>query len=85
MNYPVHLGVLIIGFSIGQLVGILSMMPGGAGTMEGSMALVYTSLGVPLATAVGVIVLYRFAFYIIPFLVSLPFYFSLKKKSHEPV
>jgi len=83
MNYSIHPGALIIGFSIGQLVGILSMMPGGAGTMEGAMALVYTSLGIPLATAVGVIVLYRLAFYIIPFLVSIPFYFSLKHKSQD--
>jgi len=85
MNYQIHFGVLIIGFSIGQIVGIISMLPGGVGTMEGSMALVYTSLGVPLATAISVIVLYRFSFYIVPFLSSLPFYFSLKQKQHETI
>lgn len=85
MNFHIHFGVLIIGFSIGQIVGIISMVPGGAGTMEGSMALVYTSLGVPLETAVGAILLYRFSFYIIPFLFSLPFYFSLKHKVERTI
>jgi uncharacterized protein (TIRG00374 family) len=82
MNYPIHFGVLVIGFSIGQIVGILSMLPGGAGAMEGSMALVYSSLSVHLATAVGAILLYRLAFYVIPFLACLPFYFSLRHRKH---
>jgi len=83
VNYPIKIGTLIIGFSIGQIVSILSMMPGGAGTMEGSMALVYNILGIPLATALVAILIYRISFYIVPFFLSLPFYFSLKRKIEE--
>ena len=80
VNYTIKLGFLIIGFSIGQIVGVLSMIPGGAGTLEGSMALTFTALGVPLERALGAIILFRIIFYIVPFFLSLPFYFSLKKK-----
>ncbi|UCB47034.1 MAG: flippase-like domain-containing protein [Spirochaetota bacterium] len=80
VNYTIKLGFLIIGFSIGQIVGVLSMLPGGVGTLEGSMALVFTALGVPLERALGAIILFRITFYIVPFVLSLPFYFGLKKK-----
>lgn len=80
INFHINIGSLIIGFSIGQIVSIISMIPGGVGTMEGSMALVFTTLGVPLHSALGAILLYRVSFYIIPFFLCLPFYFSLKKK-----
>ena len=79
-NYPVRADFLIIGFSLGQIIGILSMIPGGAGTMEGSMALVFVALGVSLETALSAIILFRISFYIIPFFLSLPFYFSLRRR-----
>jgi uncharacterized protein (TIRG00374 family) len=80
INFNTNIGSLIIGFSIGHIVSIISMIPGGVGTMEGSMALVFTTLGIPLHSALGAILLYRVSFYIIPFFFCLPFYFSLKKK-----
>ena len=83
VNYTMKIESLIIGFSIGQIVSIISMVPGGAGTMEGSMALIYNILGVPLATALLAVLIYRFTFYIIPFFLSLPFYFSLKQEIEE--
>jgi uncharacterized protein (TIRG00374 family) len=79
-NYHIPVNFLIIGFSIGQIIGILSMIPGGAGTMEGSMALVFVALGIPLETALSSIILFRLSFYILPFFMSLPLYFSLRQK-----
>ncbi|HUT65940.1 MAG TPA: flippase-like domain-containing protein [Spirochaetota bacterium] len=79
-NYHIPVDFLIIGFSIGQIIGILSMIPGGAGTMEGSMAIVFVALGVPLETALSAIILFRISFYILPFFLSLPLYFSLQQK-----
>jgi uncharacterized protein (TIRG00374 family) len=78
-RYRISPGHLLTGFSIGQLIGVLSMLPGGAGTMEGSMALVFAAVGIPLETALSSIILFRLSFYIVPFFLSLPFYFSLKK------
>ena len=73
----------MIGFAVGQTVAIISMVPGGAGTMEGSMALIFSAFGIQFETALGAVLLYRVSFYIIPFLISLPFYLSLKKKIQE--
>ncbi len=81
-GYTIDLRHLVTGFSIGQVIGVISMLPGGAGTMEGSMALVFVSLGTPLETALGSIVLFRLSYYVVPFFISLPFYFSLKRKTH---
>lgn len=79
-NYRIEISALIIGFSIGQVVAIISMVPGGLGTMEGSMALTYTALNVPFSTAIGAVLFYRLSFHIIPFFLSLPLYLSLKRK-----
>lgn len=81
VNYSINIGFMITGFSIGQIVGILSMVPGGLGTLEGSMALIYAILGIPLETALSAILLYRVSFNIIPFVLSMPFYFSLKHRA----
>jgi len=83
MNYHINVGYLVIGFAIGQLVGIASMVPGGAGTMEGSMALVFKAFGVPIETSLATVLLYRVSFNIIPFLLSLPLYLRLKKRNRE--
>ena len=80
VHYTINIGVLLIGFAVGQTVAIISMIPGGAGTMEGSMALIFSAFGIQFETALSAVLLYRVSFYIIPFLVSLPFYLSLKKK-----
>jgi len=80
INYRIGLGELLIGFAIGQIIGVVSMVPGGIGTLEASMALAFKAFGVPFETALVAVLLYRITFYIIPFILSLPLYFSLKKK-----
>jgi uncharacterized protein (TIRG00374 family) len=76
---PVGAGVLLTGFSIGIVVGLLSMVPGGLGVQEGSMAAVYALLGVPFEQAVVAAVLFRAVYYLTPFLVSLGFYRRLMR------
>lgn len=80
VNYHIELEFLIVGFAIGQIIGVISMVPGGAGTLEASMALAFNAFGVPYETSIAAVLIYRCTFYIIPFLLSLPLYFSLKKK-----
>lgn len=82
-GYMINPWHLLTGFSIGQAIGVISMLPGGAGTMEGSMALVFVSLGVPLQTALAAIIIFRLSFYIFPFLLSLPFYFTLRHRDRD--
>jgi hypothetical protein len=80
VRHPVRAGTLAVGFAIGQIVGVLSMVPGGIGTLEGSSALAYAALGVPLATAISALLVYRMTYYVVPFMLALPFYFGLKRR-----
>ena len=68
------LGVIATGFAVGVVAGVMSMVPGGLGVQEGSMAGTYHLLGVPLEEAVLVSVLFRAVYYMAPFAVSLALY-----------
>lgn len=72
---PVAPRVLIAGFAIGMNVGVVSLVPGGIGVQEGSQAGVLALFGVPFGPALLASVLFRFIYYLLPFLVSLPFYY----------
>jgi uncharacterized protein (TIRG00374 family) len=81
---PISLGVLLTGFALGVTAGVLSMIPGGLGVQEGSMAGLYALLGVPLEKAVLASILFRVVYYLIPFLVSLGFYWWLLRQVPRP-
>jgi uncharacterized protein (TIRG00374 family) len=66
--------VVVTGFAVGVAAGVMSMVPGGLGVQEGSMAGAYHLLGVPFEQAVLVAFLFRLVYYMIPFGVSLLFY-----------
>ncbi len=51
IHYFIRPEVLVVGFAVGLFASILSLIPGGFGVMEGSMAAVYYSLTVPLEEA----------------------------------
>lgn len=84
LGAPVSPGILITGFSVGISVGNVSMLPGGLGIQEASMAGVYASLGVPFERGVLVSLLFRTVYDFIPFLISLFFYRRLLRMS-KPV
>lgn len=81
LGNPIEPAVLLIGFVVGIAVGLLSMIPGGLGVQEGSMAAVYALLGVPLGQAVLAAILFRVVYYFAPFLVSLGFYRRLMRET----
>jgi uncharacterized protein (TIRG00374 family) len=68
---PMHL--VVIGFSTGVFLSVINLVPGGIGIMEGSMAAVFSSLGVPLETAVVATVIFRASYYVLPLAVTLLF------------
>jgi uncharacterized protein (TIRG00374 family) len=74
LGNPVGVGTLLTGFSLGVTAGFVSLVPGGLGVQEGSMAGIYALLGVPIGTAVLAAILFRLVYYFIPFLASLGFY-----------
>lgn len=63
-----------VGFAIGMLTSLVSLAPGGIGVLEGSMTTVFVTLGVPLEPSVVAVLIFRFAYYAVPFLVSLVFF-----------
>lgn len=62
--------VLIAGYAIGVMIVVISPTPNGAGFVEGSMALAYTSMGIPGGEAVAVTLIYRGFSFWLPLLVG---------------
>lgn len=77
---PLHPGVLVAGFALGITAGVLSMIPGGLGVQEGSMAGIYALLGVPFQQAVLATILFRVVYYFAPYLFSLSLYRRLLRQ-----
>ncbi len=73
MRYDIPFSQTVVGFSVGITLSFLSLIPGGLGVMEGSMAAIFAGMGVPFETAVVAVLLFRLTYYILPLLVSLFF------------
>ena len=75
-----HLPVahLTTGFAVGQAATLIPILPGGLGAMEGSMAAVYESLGVPWKDAMVAALIYRLSYYLIPGICSVFLLWGLK-------
>lgn len=58
-GHTVGPGILLLGYGLPQLLGKVTFLPGGVGVVEGSMAAMYNSLGVPDPISVIVILSYR--------------------------
>lgn len=71
LDYDIAIGVLVIGFAVGLSLSFVSIIPGGLGIMEGSMAAVFTTLSVPFETAVVATLIFRIAFHVVPLITSL--------------
>jgi uncharacterized protein (TIRG00374 family) len=75
-------GQVITGFVIGIVAGVASMIPGGLGVQEGSMAGIFALLGVSLDRAALASILFRVVYFFVPYLVSLLFYWGLLRKEN---
>ncbi len=71
---PVKAATLVSGYVIGVMAGVLSMIPGGFGVQEGSMAGIFAMLGARFEQAVLAVVLFRILYYLLPYFLILPFY-----------
>jgi len=81
LGYWISPGVLIVGFAIGIFVPLISFVPGAIGIMEGSMAAIFYSLGVPPEVALIAVLLYRGVLHIFPFVTSTLLYRPLFRKA----
>jgi uncharacterized protein (TIRG00374 family) len=58
-GYPIGFGYLAVGYVVAYGIGTLAPTPGGLGAIEGILIALYVSFGVPSATAVAVVLVYR--------------------------
>jgi hypothetical protein len=70
VHYPIAPGLVVIGFAVGILLSLVSLVPGGLGVMEGSMTAVFVSLSVPLEPAIVAVLIFRVSYYVVPLLIS---------------
>lgn len=73
-HYPIAPTYVVIGFAVGIILSLISFVPGGLGVMEGSMAAIFASLGVPFETAVIASLIFRVAYHVLPMVVSVFFF-----------
>jgi uncharacterized protein (TIRG00374 family) len=81
LGIRLHAGVMLTGFFIAIAAGALSMLPGGMGVQDGSMAGVYALLGVAFGPALLAAVLFRVVYYLVPFAFGLAVYGRLMRTS----
>jgi uncharacterized protein (TIRG00374 family) len=77
------IGLGVTAFVLGRLFSLISFLPGGIGAFEGSMVLVFNSMGIRLELALAVMLIYRFFSYWLYFPVGLVCYKYLNGKNHE--
>ncbi len=73
-HYPVDNSSLLVGFSVGIFATLFSLTPASIGVMEGSMAGSFYLMGLDYDRALMATLIYRFAYYVLPILVSLFYY-----------
>jgi uncharacterized protein (TIRG00374 family) len=71
-GHTVSPGILLAGYGLPLLLGKVSLLPGGVGIVEGTMAALYNGLGVPAPVTVVVILAYRLISFWLPTLVGFP-------------
>jgi glycosyltransferase 2 family protein len=77
VRYPVDNMTLLVGFSVGIFLNLFSLTPASIGLMEGSMAACFYLMGLDYERALLATLIYRFAYYYLPILISLFFYKQL--------
>lgn len=78
VGVKIGIGILLAGFAIGMATTLIPVLPGGLGAMEIAMATVFSQAGISWDTALMAALIYRFAYYIIPGIISIFVYWGLK-------
>ena len=71
VGYEVSYSQVVVAFSVAIVFAVMSFVPGGVGVLEGSLALTFKSVGVPLEASILPIFIFRVCFYVVPALLSL--------------
>jgi len=80
-GYRLHIGVLVVGYGLANLVTTLPLTPGGLGFVEAGLAGIYTAFGAPSQIAIIAVLSYRLLSYWLPVLAGIPAYARSGRKS----
>ena len=83
LGVPAALTVVLMGYLIGQLGGLLPI-PGGLGGVEGGLVGTLVVYGIPLRDAVATVLAYRVIQFWIPLLLAVPAFVSLQRGLNRP-
>jgi uncharacterized protein (TIRG00374 family) len=83
LGHAPSLGILLSGFGIGIIAGNLSLIPGGLGVQEASLAGVFALLGTSFTEAALASILFRVVYDFIPFFLSLLLYSRLIRRGNK--
>ena len=82
-GYQITIGGLIFAYCLSFLAGLISFIPGGVGIIEGSLALLLISLGVPSGPALFSILVFRFISFWILIPIGFWSFLTLKNKQNS--
>jgi uncharacterized protein (TIRG00374 family) len=83
LGYHVPLVVVLLGYLIGQLGGILPL-PGGLGGVDGGLVGTFVVYGTPLAAATAAVLIYRLILFWVPLVVAVPAFVGLRRGLNRP-
>lgn len=72
LSSPIGIGRVLVGFTLGATAGFFTGTPGGVGTTEASMILLYVLLGVDEASATAAVIFFRGMHYLVWFGLGIP-------------
>jgi uncharacterized membrane protein YbhN (UPF0104 family) len=83
LGYHVPLVVLLLGYLIGQLGGILPL-PGGVGGVDGGLIGALVVYGTPFADATAAVLVYRLILFWVPLILAVPAFVGLRRGLNRP-
>jgi len=66
LGFKIHPGMVVLGYTVSNYAGAISMLPDGLLVTDGSLALIYTSLAVPQQAAAMATLIFRLISYWLP-------------------
>jgi uncharacterized membrane protein YbhN (UPF0104 family) len=82
-GYSPPIGILLMGYLIGQLGGLLPL-PGGLGGIDGGLLGTFIVYGAPAATTAAAVLAYRVILFWLPLLVGTIAFISLRRGLNDP-
>jgi uncharacterized protein (TIRG00374 family) len=85
LGYHIHLGVVVVGYGLANLLTALPITPGGLGLVEAGLAGTFTAFGVPGEISVVAVLGYRLVSYWLPVIAGIPPYIrGVNQKRLDP-